>query len=385
MSQHYQPQPASTIQRKSSQSPAALPLLPPNTDTTSALSLDNVTVGSLLGVYSPRIAPTPTVPTRVESNDGAGAQNSPLQLNPPLVEPSKKTTELDTGALCADGEAAIFRDLGNFRTLIERTNQDNKEEEEEEEEVGGGGQKCADNDSDSVAFDYVCRLSAHVGSLPVNHSTSGHPHRKPNRRRRRQRLSPGGRGRVEVLADPGDLVSRIADWIPPPPELPLSSELLDPEIAAAYPLPYSRACSEPTPSTQQPPYQLPPYPAAPHSTVPPPSLLHGTSTRRLSRLRVSPSLASSATTDITWGPDSPLTSALRLKRAVAVSALPPLSPTHSMFSRDSNSTGVTDVEAELGALEEAGRREVLRQRVLLWRLIAERDGGGSEIERGRSD
>ncbi|CUS15474.1 unnamed protein product [Tuber aestivum] len=332
MSQHYRPRPASTIEVKSSQS----------------------TAGSLLGIHNSKVAPASTIPTSVEFSDVAKVQTLRLPLGPLPIESSNNTAELNTNVVCAGEEATICHDSGDFRAVIGRTNQD----EEDEGEAGGGG--------------YVFRLSAHAEGLNANRSTSGRQYQKSTLHRR----SREGRSQASISADPEDLTSRIADWIPLPPELPLSPKLLDPAIAAAYPLPPSRACSEPTPSTQQPPYQLPPYPAVPHSTASPSSLLHGASPRNLPRLKVPPSLASSSTTDMTWGPDSPLTSALRLKRAAAVSALLPSSPTHSMSSQDSSSTRVTDVEAELGALEEVGRTEVLRQRVLLWRLIAERDGGG---------
>ncbi|KAG0128151.1 hypothetical protein HOY82DRAFT_566528 [Tuber indicum] len=269
---------------------------------------------------------------------------------------------------------------------MNRHDDDAEEEEEVEVEVEereGEGQNYTYNNPcslDSVAFSYVCRLSAHVDNLTV----SGRPHQNPARPPQQQRLSCERRDRANISTDPADLTSRIADWIPPPPELPLPPKLLDPAIAAAYPLPHSRACSELTPSPQLPPYQLPPFPTVPRTTASSPSL-HEARPRKPPRLKVSSSSASSATTDLTWGPDSPLTSALRLKRATVISALPPSFPMCSVSSQDSNSTGVTDVEEELGALEEAGRKEVLRQRVLLWRLIAERDGGGDEIERSGSN
>ncbi|RPA93518.1 hypothetical protein L873DRAFT_1852785 [Choiromyces venosus 120613-1] len=232
---------------------------------------------------------------------------------------------------------------------------------------------------DSVASSYVQRLSAHVAGLAAKCSAPGRSPQAPHRHRRRQQSSPEYRNQTNVSADSADLASRITDWIPPPPELPLSPTLFDPEIAAAYPLPPSRACSEPTPSTHPPPYQLPPYPAGPRSTASSSSLfVRGTKGSKLRQLKASPSSVSSATTDLTWGPDSPLTAALRMKRAAAIS-----SPALSVSSQGSDSSGLTDVEEELRAVEEAGRKEVIRQRVLLSRLIAERDGDrDGELEFG---
>ncbi|KAG0632874.1 hypothetical protein HOY80DRAFT_703004 [Tuber brumale] len=399
MSQNHQPQPASTIQRKSSHPTAGLlprqtPYLPSHAhaharaNTASALVLGCVTPGSLLGIYNSKGAQMSAIPTGVESRDSAKAHGLQTLSNLLTVESSNSTAEPDTDGPCAVEEATICRIPGNLLTVVECTNQhgdDAEEEEEVEVEVGeeeeGEGQNYTNDSSslDSVAFSYLCRLSAHVDSLTV----SGRPHQKPDRPRRQQRLSRERRDRTNISANPADLTSRITDWIPPPPELPVSPKLLDPVIAAAYPLPRSRACSEPTPSSQQPPYQLPPYPTVPRSTAS--SSLHGTRLGKPPRPKVSPSLASSATTDVTWGSDSPLTSALRLKRATAISALPPSSPMRSVSSQDSSSTGVTGAEAELGVLEEAGRKEVLRQRVLLWRLIAGRDGGSGEIGCSRSN
>jgi len=322
----------------------------------------------------------PTIPTSLGSSGAAKAQS--LQLLPNLLptEASNNTAGPDTDRFCAGEEATICRIPGNSLALIEHTDPggDGRHGGEEGEE----GQIYADSDPgslDSVTSSYGCHLSALVDGPIAKHSTPERPRLRSSRHRRQQRWSQERRNQASTPLGLADLASRITDWIPPPPELPLSPKLLDPAIAAAYPLPSSRACSEPTPSTHQPPYQLPPYPAVPRSTASSSSSVRGARLRKMPRPKVSLSPASSGTTDITWGPDSPPTSALRLRRAAATSALPPSSPTHTVSSRDSGSTRVTGVEAELGALEEMGRKEVIRQRILLWRLIAERGNGNEKV------
>ena len=75
---------------------------------------------------------------------------------------------------------------------------------------------------------------------------------------------------------------------------------------------------------------------------------------------------SSSSSEISWGPDSPLTAALWRHRAALTAPQSPPSPVSS------GSTGLTRAEEELRELEEQVKNEVARRGVLVRRLLASR-------------